>query len=47
MKSVIAAVLLVLVLSGCSDPHKMTECRGTYAPANPGKWQPTPQDLRS
>jgi hypothetical protein len=41
-----AIILLVLVvLCGCEEHHTMTECRGSFAAANPGKWQPTPEDL--
>lgn len=43
MKILILA--LALAASACSSAHHLTECRGSYTPANPGKWQPTPEDL--
>jgi hypothetical protein len=42
----IAAIALLLALGACSSTHKLTECRGSFAAANPGKWLPAPEDLR-
>jgi hypothetical protein len=41
----LGALLLVMVLSGCASTHTLTECRGSFAAANPGRWQPTSVDL--
>lgn len=38
-------IILLLVLSGCASTHTLTECRGAFAAANPGKWTPAPGDL--
>lgn len=42
MKLLLAGLIL---LGGCTATHKLTECRGTFVAANPGKWQPTDQEL--
>ena len=39
-------LLAVLLLSACDDAHTLTACHGSFAPANPGKWEPTAQDLQ-
>ena len=44
MRAIVAFAAL-LALAGCDSPHKLTECRGSFAAANPGKWQPTAQEL--
>jgi hypothetical protein len=38
-------LVLLALLCGCESTHHMTTCRGTFAAANPGKWQPTAGDL--
>jgi hypothetical protein len=38
-------LLALLALAACDSPHKLTECRGSFAAANPGRWQPMPGDL--
>lgn len=40
------ALAILIALGACASTHTMTECRGSFAPANPGKWQPTPADLQ-
>lgn len=45
MRAVIA-LLMLLLCAGCESHHHLTECRGSFAAANPGKWQPSPGDLR-
>jgi hypothetical protein len=37
---------LLIAVTACSSSHKLTECRGSFAAANPGKWQPNSEDLR-
>jgi hypothetical protein len=43
MNAIVLALLLAV--SGCASTHHLTECRGTFVAANPGKWTPSPQDL--
>jgi hypothetical protein len=38
-------LLLLLACSACAPTHTLTECRGSFAAANPGKWTPAPGDL--
>jgi hypothetical protein len=40
------AFILLLTLSACTDHHRLTACRGSIVSANPGKWQPAPEDLK-
>jgi hypothetical protein len=42
----IVVLVLVLGLAGCAT-HELTACRGSFAAANPGKWQPASADLRA
>jgi hypothetical protein len=44
MKTLI--LVLLFAASACTSTHYLTECRGSFAAANPGKWQPTSEDLR-
>jgi hypothetical protein len=45
MMRLIVLLALTLALGACDSNHKLTECRGSFAAANPGKWQPTSADL--
>jgi hypothetical protein len=36
---------LALMVAGCTTTHTLTTCRGSFASANPGKWQPTSAEL--
>lgn len=39
-------LLLMLVVAACSsNTTPLTSCRGSFQPANPGKWTPAPADL--
>ena len=39
-------IFLALLLAACSSPHQLTQPRGPIVAANPGMWEPTPEDLK-
>lgn len=38
-------LLVLLALCACTPAHELTACRGSFQPANPGRWAPLPGDL--
>ena len=42
----IMIMLLLVTLCSCEAHHELTTCRGSFAAANPGKWQAAAEDLK-
>jgi len=39
------ALLILIACTACTASHSLTECRGSFAQANPSKWTPAPGEL--